>query len=92
MRFAHTTRGTYATRFAKLGEDALAKLGGVEPNLIRHPVGYQYAEDGLARHLLWRYQELTGMMATAHGDDERRRRKKLGAAAEFLTGRSTLTG
>ena len=24
-------------------------------------------------------------MVTAHGDDERRRRKELGAAAEFLT-------
>ena len=78
-------------RFPKLGDDALAKLGGVEPNLIRHPVGYQYAGDGLARHLLRRYQELTVMMVTAHGDDERRRRKELGAA-EFLTGRSTLTG
>src|SRR5262244_2152947 len=75
--------------FANPGEGALSKLaGGVEPALIAIVSDINMpGMDGLdlLGEIKRRYPELSVMMVTAYGDDERRRRAKELGAAEFLT-------
>src|SRR5215472_2928734 len=90
QRFRREVRqGTYTMHFANSGEDALSKLaGGVEPALIAILSDINMpGMDGLdlLGEIKRRYPELSVMMVTAYGDDERRRRATELGAAEFLT-------
>jgi CheY-like chemotaxis protein len=75
--------------FADSGEEALERLsGGIEPALIAVLSDINMpGMDGLEllREIKQRRPELSVMMLTAYGDDERRRRAADYGAAEFLT-------
>jgi CheY-like chemotaxis protein len=90
QRFRRETRqGLYVMHFADSGEEALERLsGGIEPALIAVLSDINMpGMDGLEllRELKQRRPELSVMMLTAYGDDERRRRAADYGAAEFLT-------
>jgi CheY-like chemotaxis protein len=90
QRFRREARqGTYVLHFSFSGEEALSKLDdGVRPQLIVILSDINMpGMDGLAllREIKQRWPELTVMMITAYGDDERRRRADEDGAAEFLT-------
>ena len=90
QRFRREVRqGTYTMHFANSGEDALSQLaGGVEPALIAILSDINMpGMDGLdlLGEIKRRYPELSVMMVTAYGDEERRRRAEELGAAEFLT-------
>ena len=90
QRFRHEMRqGTYAMHFANSGEEALEKLvGGIEPTLIVILSDINVpGMDGLAllREIKARQPDLPVMMATASGDNERRRVAGELGAAEFIT-------
>jgi CheY-like chemotaxis protein len=82
-------QGTYVLHFAYSGEEALDKLAaGVEPQLIVILSDINMpGMDGLAllREIKTRRPDLTVMMVTAYGDDERRRRAGEYGDTEFLT-------
>ena len=90
QRFRREARqGTYVLHFAYSGEEALTKLAaGIEPQLIvilsdiNMPV-----MDGLEllREIKTRWPDLSVMMVTAYGDDDRRRRARDLGACEFLS-------
>jgi len=89
-RFHREARdGTYVMHFAGSGEEALDRLAdGIEPDLIAMLSDINMpAMDGLEllRQVKERRPELPVMMATAYGDDERRRRARELGAAQFLT-------
>ena len=85
QRFRREARdGTYVMHFAGSGE----LKGGIEPELIVllsdiNMPGIDGLE--LLRRVKQRRPQLTVMMVTAYGDDERRRRARKLGAAEFLT-------
>jgi CheY-like chemotaxis protein len=90
QRFRRESRqGTYVLHFAGSGEQALNMLsGGIEPQLIVILSDINMpGMDGLTllREIKQRRPELTVMMVTAYGDDERRRRASEYGAAEFIT-------
>ena len=90
QRFRRETRqGLYVMHFADSGEEALERLsGGIEPALIAVLSDINMpGMDGLEllREIKQRQPELSVMMLTAYGDDERRRRADDYGAAEFLT-------
>src|SRR5215468_8414043 len=90
QRFRREVRqGTYTMHFANSGEDALGRLAsGVEPTLIAILSDINMpGMDGLdlLGEIKRRYPQLSVMMVTAYGDDERRRRAEELGAAEFLT-------
>lgn len=90
QRFRRESRqGTYVLHFAGSGEQALSMLsGGIEPQLIVILSDINMpGMDGLTllREIKQQRPELTVMMVTAYGDDERRRRASEYGAAEFIT-------
>jgi CheY-like chemotaxis protein len=90
QRFRRETRdGTYVMHFANSGEAALSQLSdGIEPALIAVLSDINMpGMDGLEllREIKQQQPELSVMMLTAYGDDERRRRAADYGAAEFLT-------
>ena len=82
-------QGQYALHFACSGKEALEKLeNGIEPQLIVMLSDINMpGMDGLAllREIKHHRPELSVMMVTAYGDEERRRRASEHGAAEFLT-------
>jgi CheY-like chemotaxis protein len=90
QRFRREARdGTYVMHFANSGEDALQQLGnGIEPQLIVILSDINMpGMDGLTLlgEIKQRHPDLSVMMVTAYGDDERRRRASELGASEFLT-------
>jgi CheY-like chemotaxis protein len=90
QRFRREARdGTYVMHFANSGEEALQQLtDGIEPSLIVILSDINMpGMDGLTLlgEIRNRYSELTVMMVTAYGDDERRRRAVDLGALEFLS-------
>ena len=80
--------GVYVLHFAHSGAEALDQLAGElqpEPIVILSDINMP-GMDGLAllREIKTRRQELSVMMVTAYGDDERRRRAAEWGACEFL--------
>ncbi len=80
--------GAYVLHFAHSGVEALDRLAGVlqpEPIVILSDINMP-GMDGLAllREIKTRRPELSVMMVTAYGDDERRRRAAEWGACEFL--------
>jgi CheY-like chemotaxis protein len=80
--------GAYVLHFAHSGVEALDQLAGdiqPEPIVILSDINMP-GMDGLAllREIKTRRPELTVMMVTAYGDDERRRRAAEWGACEFL--------
>jgi CheY-like chemotaxis protein len=82
-------QGTYVLHFAGSGETALDLLAGeIEPQLIVILSDINMpGMDGLSllHEIKQRRPELTVMMVTAYGDDERRRRAGEYGAADFIT-------
>lgn len=90
QRFRREARqGTYVLHFANSGEEALELLSHeIEPQLIVILSDINMpGMDGLAllREIKTRRPDLTVMMVTAYGDDERRRQASECGAAEFIT-------
>jgi CheY-like chemotaxis protein len=90
QRFRREVRdGAYVMHFAHSGEDALDQLGNrIEPQLIVILSDINMpGMDGLTllEHVKQRFSEISVMMVTAYGDDERRRRANDFGAAEFLS-------
>jgi two-component system, response regulator, stage 0 sporulation protein F len=90
QRFRREVRaGTYVVHFANSGEAALHNLAeGIEPTLIVILSDINMpGMDGLTLlgKIKSRFPELSVMMVTAYGDDERRRRASELGASEFLT-------
>jgi CheY-like chemotaxis protein len=81
-------QGLYVLHFANSGEDALAQLGeGIRPQLIVILSDINMpAMDGLTLlgEIKRRWPELTVMMVTAYGDEERRRMAHDRGAADFI--------
>jgi CheY-like chemotaxis protein len=81
--------GVYALHFAFSAEEALKRLeNGIEPQLIVILSDINMpGMDGLAllREIKRRRPELSVMMVTAYGDEERRRCADEYGAAEFIT-------
>ena len=89
QQFRHEVRqGLYVLHFANSGEDALAKLGeGIRPQLIVILSDINMpGMDGLTLlgEIKRRWPELTVMMVTAYGDEERRRVAHNHGAADFI--------
>ena len=81
--------GAYVLHFAHSGVEALDRLAAEiqpEPIVILSDINMP-GMDGLAllREIKTRRPELTVMMVTAYGDDERRRRASEEGAFEFVT-------
>src|SRR5438876_12401869 len=90
QRFRREARqGTYVLHFAVSGEEALDKLAnGVRPELIVILSDINMpGMDGLTLlgEVKRLHPELSVLMVTAYGDDERRRRAGELGAAEFVT-------
>src|SRR5438128_628101 len=90
QRFRREARqGTYVLHFAVSGEEALDKLAnGVRPELIVILSDINMpGMDGLTLlgEVKRLHPELSVIMVTAYGDDERRRRAGELGAAEFVT-------
>jgi CheY-like chemotaxis protein len=81
-------QGQYVMHFASSGEDALVKLGeGIRPQLIVILSDINMpGMDGLTLlgEIKRRWSELTVMMVTAYGDEERRRVAHSHGAADFI--------
>lgn len=81
-------QGTYVMHFAQSGEEALGKLdGGIrpEPMAILSDINMP-GMDGLTLlgEIKRRWPDLTVMMVTAYGDEERRRTARDRGAADFI--------
>ena len=90
QRFRREVRqGQYVMHFAASAEEALGKLDdGVRPELIVMLSDINMpGMDGLTLldEVKQRWPDLTVMMVTAYGDDERRRKAREYGAAEFVT-------
>jgi CheY-like chemotaxis protein len=90
QRFRRETRqGTYVLHYAASGEEALNRLSGdIEPELLAVLSDINMpGMDGLQllAEIKQRRPDLTVMMVTAYGDDDRRRRAAEHGATEFLT-------
>ena len=90
QRFRREARqGTYVLHFAASGEAALDQLAAdIRPELVVILSDINMpGMDGLEllRAVKERRPDLTVMMVTAYGDDERRRRATEFGAAEFIT-------
>ena len=90
QRFRRETRqGTYVLHYAASGQEALERLSReIEPELLAVLSDINMpGMDGLQllAEIKQRHPDLTVMMVTAYGDDERRRRAAEHGAAEFLT-------
>ena len=90
QRFRRETRqGTYVLHYAASGEEALDRLSEeIEPELLAVLSDINMpGMDGLRllAEIKQRHPDLTVMMVTAYGDDERRRRAAEHGAAQFLT-------
>jgi CheY-like chemotaxis protein len=82
-------QGTYVIHFAASGEEALGLLsGGIEPTVavILSDINMP-GMDGLQLlgEIKQRFPDLSVMMVTAYGDDERRRRAGELGAFEFIS-------
>ena len=81
-------QGTYVMHFVGSGEEALQKLAdGIIPQLVVILSDINMpGMDGLEllRETKRRWPELSVMMVTAYGDDERRQRASEYGAAEFI--------
>src|ERR1700758_1569496 len=89
QRFRRETRqGTYVLHYATSGAEALDRLAGeIEPKLVAVLSDINMpGMDGLELlgEIKQRFPELPVMMATAYGDDERRRRAAKCGAADSL--------
>ena len=90
QRFRRGARqGTYVIHFAASGEEALGRLSGeIEPTVavILSDINMP-GMDGLQLlgEIKQRFPDLPVMMATAYGDDERRRRAGKLGAFEFIS-------
>ena len=89
QRFRREMRqGTYVLHFAGSGEEALDKLSqGIEPQLIVILSDINMpGMDGLTLlgKIKQRWPDLTVMMVTAYGDEERRRTAHEQGAADFI--------
>jgi CheY-like chemotaxis protein len=90
QRFRREARqGTYVLHFAGSGEEALDLLQGpIQPELlvILSDINMP-GMDGLTllQQVKRRWPELTVIMVTAYGDEERRRRASEYGAVEFIT-------
>lgn len=82
-------QGLYVLHFASSGEGALAMLGeGIRPQLIVILSDINMpGMDGLMllSEIKRQWPELTVMMVTAYGDEERRRVANAQGAADFIT-------
>ncbi|HET9848460.1 MAG TPA: response regulator [Candidatus Dormibacteraeota bacterium] len=82
-------QGTYVMHFASSGKEALARLSeGIRPQLIVILSDINMpGMDGLAllREIKQQWEDISVMMVTAYGDDERRRRADEYGATEFIT-------
>ncbi len=90
QRFRREARqGIYVMHFAAAGEEALGLLsGGIEPQLIVILSDINMpGMDGLQLlgEIKQRFPDLSVMMVTAYGDDDRRWRASELGAAEFIT-------
>ena len=90
QRFRRETRqGTYVVHYAASGQEALDRLSGeIQPALLAVLSDINMpGMDGLQllAEIKQRRPDLTVMMVTAYGDDERRRRAAEHGAAQFLT-------
>ena len=89
QRFRREAReGLYVLHFALSAQEALERLGEIKPQLIVILSDINMpGMDGLAllREIKDRRPDLSVMMVTAYGDEERRRRAAEYGAAEFLT-------
>ena len=90
QRFRRETRqGTYILHYAASGAGALDRLSGeIEPELLAVLSDINIpGMDGLQllAEIKQRRPDLTVMMVTAYGDDDRRRRAAQHGAAEFIT-------
>jgi CheY-like chemotaxis protein len=84
-----TRQGRYVLHYATSGAEALDRLAGeIEPTLVAVLSDINMpGMDGLQLlgEIKQRFPDLPLMMATAYGDDERRRQAARYGAAEFLT-------
>ena len=90
QRFRRETRqGTYVIHYAASGTEALDRLADeIEPELLAVLSDINMpGMDGLEllAEIKQRFPDLTVMMVTAYGDDERRRRAAEYGASEFIT-------
>jgi two-component system, response regulator, stage 0 sporulation protein F len=90
QQFRHEVRqGLYVMHFAQSGEETLAKLGdGIRPQLIVILSDINMpGMDGLTLlgEIKKRWPELTVMMVTAYGDEERRNTAYASGAADFIS-------
>jgi len=90
QRFRRETRqGTYVLHYAASGQEALDRLSDeIQPELLAVLSDINMpGMDGLQllAEIKQRCPDLTVMMVTAYGDDDRRRRAAEHGAAEFLT-------
>jgi CheY-like chemotaxis protein len=81
-------QGHYVVHFAQSGEEALTRLaGGIkpEPNVILSDINMP-GMDGLTLlgEIKRQWPDLTVMMVTAYGDEERRRTARDQGAADFI--------
>jgi CheY-like chemotaxis protein len=82
-------QGDYVMHFAQSAEEALGKLAdGIRPELIvvLSDINMPGMDGfGLLQRVKQQHADLTVIMVTAYGDDERRRKARDFGAAEFVT-------